>query len=258
MRASIIAGGTGQRLNPITNILNKHLLLVYNKPMIFYQISFLILCGFKEFLIVVINEKMKTQILKILPKNFKKKIKISFAIQKNPNGIPGAMNLAKNFFENQDLKIFLLGDNFFYGNNLPFQIKDSLKRNKPTIFTQKVDDNSSFGVVYKNNKKINVFIEKPKTKINAPAITGLYFFDKSVFDMISNLKLSKRNEFEIINILKEYEKKNLLKIVELSQGVVWFDLGTFNNIYLCSEFVKIIEDRQGIKIGDLEGVLNLI
>ena len=168
------------------------------------------------------------------------------------------MNLAKNFFKNQDLKIFLLGDNFFYGNNLPFQIKDSLKRNKPTIFTQKVDDNSSFGVVYKNNKKINIFIEKPKKKITAPAITGLYFFDKNVFNMISNLKLSKRNEFEVINIIKEYEKKNSLKIVELSQGVVWFDLGTFNNIYLCSEFVKIIEDRQGIKIGDLEEVLNLI
>lgn len=257
MKVTIVAGGTGQRLKPITNILNKHLLLVYNKPMIFYQISFLILCGFKEFLIVVIDENVKNQILKILPKNFKKKIKIYFAFQKKPNGIPGAMNLAKNFFKNQDLKIFLLGDNFFYGNNLPFQIKNNLKLNKPTIFTQKVDDNSSFGVVYKKNKK-NVFIEKPKNKIAAPAITGLYFFDQNLFDIISNLKLSKRNEFEVINIIKNYEKRNLLKITELSQGVVWFDLGTFNNIYLCSEFVKIIEDRQGIKIGDLDEVLNLI
>ncbi len=257
MKATIIAGGIGERLYPITKILNKHLLLIYNKPMIFYQISFLILCGFRKFLIIVINKETETQIKRILPENFKNKIDISFQIQKKPNGIPGAMKLSKEFFKDQKQKVFLLGDNFFYGNGLPSQIISEIKKKIPTIFTQKVDNNKSFGVILKKKGK-NYFIEKPNKSIKAPAITGFYIFDDKLFNFINKLKPSKRNELEVINIIKEYEKNNSLNIIELKQGVVWFDLGTFDNIFLCSEFVKIIEKRQGIEIGNLRQILKRI
>ncbi len=257
MKVSIIAGGKGERLNPITKIINKHLLLIYNKPMIFYQISFLILCGFRKFLIIVIDKEMEKQIKKLLPKSLKNKISFSFKIQKNPNGIPGAMKLSKEFFKTQGQKIFLLGDNFFYGNSLPTQIISVIRDKKPAIFTQRIEDNKSFGVVIKKKDK-NYFIEKPKKKLNGPAITGFYIFDEKIFNIINKLKPSKRNELEVINIIKEYEKNKNLKIVELRQGVVWFDLGTFDNIFLCSEFVKIIEKRQGIEIGNLKQILDNI
>lgn len=256
MKIVILAGGTGQRLNPITRYINKHLLPVYNKPMIFFPISFAILIGAKEILIICSNNESKKKYKQLLDP-FKAKIKFHYKIQQNASGIPDAISYSEKFLKNQDQKIFILGDNFFYGHSLIQNIKSQLDKKKPTIFLKKVDNPSSFGVVRLNKNQIIKIQEKPK-KISSDlfAITGLYFFDKNLFKKIKKLKLSKRKEYEITDIVRIYKKEKNLNFYDIGRGSVWYDLGNFENLNNCSNLVSIFQKRNNLEIGSIKEILD--
>ena len=257
MKIVILAGGTGQRLNPITTYINKHLLPVYNKPMIFFPVSFAILIGAKEILIICSNNESKKKYKQLLDL-YKAKIKFHYKIQQDASGIPDAISYSEKFLKNQDQKIFILGDNFFYGHSLIQNIKSQLDKKKPTIFLKKVDNPSSFGVVKLNKNQIIKIEEKPK-KISSDlfAITGLYFFDKNLFKKIKKLKLSKRKEYEITDIIRIYKKERNLNFYDLGRGSVWYDLGDFENLNNCSNLVSIFQKRNNLEIGSLKEILDL-
>lgn len=255
MKIVILAGGTGQRLNPITNYINKHLLPIYNKPMIFFPISFAILIGASQILIICSDNESKKKYKKLL-NPFKAKIKFHYKIQKKASGVPDAMSYGENFLKNQDQKIYILGDNFFYGHSLIQDIKTQLDKKKPTIFLKKVDNPSSFGVVSLNKNQITKIQEKPKKKTNNLfAIAGLYFFDENLFKKIKKLKLSKRKEYEITDIIKIYKKEKNLNFYDLGRGSVWYDLGNFDNMNNCSNLVSIFQKRNNLEIGSLNEIL---
>lgn len=249
MKAAILAGGYGTRLKPFTRAINKHLIPIYDKPMLLYPLSNLVLMGFKEILIVCLNKKSVVTFKKILKDVVPKSVKIKYAIQANADGIPGGMSLCKNFFKGQKNKVFILGDNFFYGNSFISDCIKQIKKNLNTIFLQKVNDPSEYGVVQKKKTKL-YFFEKPKKFKSNLAITGLYIFDEDLFCFINNIKKSKRGEYEIIDIIKQYYEKKKLNLKIFSQGICWYDLGNYENILSCSNFIKIFKDRQNIDIGN--------
>tara|TARA_B100000989_G_C19524876_1_gene466207 strand:+ start:204 stop:977 length:774 start_codon:yes stop_codon:yes gene_type:complete len=255
MKIVILAGGTGQRLKPITSYINKHLLPIYNKPMIFFPISFAILIGASQILIICSDNESKKKYKKILDP-FKVKIKFHYKIQKKASGIPDAMSYGEKFLKNQDQKIYILGDNFFYGHSLIQNIKSQLDKKKPTIFLKKVDNPSSFGVARLYKNQITKIEEKPKKNTNNLfAIAGLYFFDENLFKKIKKLKLSKRKEYEITDIIKIYKKEKNLNFYNLGRGSVWYDLGNFDNINNCSNLVSIFQKRNDLEIGSLNEIL---
>lgn len=255
MKIVILAGGTGQRLNPITRYINKHLLPVYNKPMIFFPISFALLIGASQILIICSDNESKKKYKKLLnPFNFK--IKFHYKIQNKASGIPDAMTYGENFLKNQKQKIFILGDNFFYGHSLIQDIKSQLDKKKPTIFLKKVDNPSLFGVVKLKKNQIIKIEEKPKNNSSDLfAITGLYFFDENLFKNIKKLKLSKRKEYEITDIIRIYKREKNLNFYDLGRGSVWYDLGNFDNLNNCSNLVSIFQKRNNLEIGSLKEIL---
>lgn len=255
MKAVILAGGSGTRLRPMTKYLNKHLLPVYNKPMIFYPISFLVLIGIKEILIICSNNESRNKFKNLL-NNYKKLVSFKFKIQNKAKGIPDAMILAEEFLSKQNQKIFILGDNFFYGHALIENIKNHITQNRPTIFVKKVENPSLFGVVEFKEKKINKVIEKPKIlKKNYLAITGFYIFDKNLFSKIKKLKISKRKEYEITDIIKNYKNEKNLNFYDIGRGTVWYDLGSFENLNECSNMISIFQKRNKLEIGSLNELL---
>lgn len=255
MKAILLAGGYGQRLYPATKATNKHLFLVYDKPMFFYPLSLLIMLGVKEILIIS-NQETIDNFKKIL-RNIKlinKNVKISYEIQDKPNGIPEAFIIGEKFLKNSKKNILILGDNFFHSNKIISEMKQSLSKNfNSKIFLYKVKDPSNFGSINFNKKKnkIESLVEKPKKPQNNFAVTGLYFFDKNVSKYSKKLKKSKRGELEITDLLNIYLKENKLKFEILGRGHTWFDLGTFENLLNAQNFVKIIQDRQGLGVGNI-------
>ena len=254
-KAIIMAGGSGTRLKPLTNYLNKHLLPVYNKPMIFYPLSLLIYAKVKEILIICNQEDLKT-FRKILFSYQKKyKILIKFKIQtKKGGGIAEGLILGKNFLSNAKKFALILGDNFFFGKEFPKILNTKLneKSKNSCVFLSKVSDPKNYGVAYLNKKKeINKIIEKPKNPKSSFVITGLYVYHVEVLRLLKQLKPSKRGELEITSLNKILLKQKKLDYVLNGRGTTWFDLGTYDNIYQCSEFVKLIETRQGLKIFNL-------
>ena len=207
----ILSGGLGTRMSPITKSVNKQLLPIYDKPLIYYPISILMLAGIKDILIIV-NKGSANQFKKILADGSNLGIKIKYAEQDKPRGLPDAFKIGKNFIGDDNVAL-ILGDNFFYGQSLSDKLKKIINLKKgATILVHPVKNPNRFGVVtLKKNKIINL-IEKPKKTKSNLAITGLYFFDNSVIKKTFGLKKSKRNELEIIDLLKEYKKKNTLKI----------------------------------------------
>lgn len=256
MKAILLAGGAGTRLNPTTISTNKHLMMVYDKPMFYYPLSILILMGIKEILIISTKEGLagiKKIIIKQKIEN-KLKIRISYSIQNKPNGIPEAFLIGKKFIGQSKKNILILGDNFFYSNKFVSEMKKSI--NKPfgaKIFLHKVNDPKNFGSINFDEKKNKIIslIEKPKNPMNNYAITGFYFFDKKVCEYAKKLKKSKRGELEITSLLNIYLKKKKLKFEILGRGYTWFDLGTFDNLLNAQNFVKIIQERQGLEIGNI-------
>ena len=250
----ILAGGTGSRMSPLTKAVNKQLLPIYDKPLIFYPLSALMLSGIRDILIIV-NKGQLNQFKKILPNGNNLGIKISYAEQNYPKGLPDAFIVGKKFIGKNSVAL-ILGDNFFYGESLTKKLKKCIKlKNGAKVILHWVSNPSSYGVAKINNKnKIVKIIEKPKKNFSNLAVTGLYFFDNKVIKYCENLKPSKRNEIEIVDLLNKYKKKKKLSAEFLGRGGAWLDTGSIKDFYNASAFVSALEKRQGLKIACLEEI----
>jgi glucose-1-phosphate thymidylyltransferase len=250
----ILAGGLGTRMSPLTKAVNKQLLPIYDKPLIFYPLSILMLSKIKNILIIV-NKGELNQYKKILPSGKNLGINITFEEQEKPNGLPEAFIIGEKFIKKDNVAL-ILGDNFFYAQNLSsFLIRASKLKEGSRIILHKVNKPNLYGVAtIDKNKNITSITEKPKKFISDKAITGLYFFDNKVIKLSKNLKKSKRGEFEITDLLKIYNKNKKLKSEELGRGAVWLDAGSIDDFFNTSSFVSTIEKRQGIKIACLEEI----
>ncbi len=250
----ILAGGTGSRMSPLTKAVNKQLLPIYDKPLIYYPLSVLMLSGIQDVLIIV-NKGQINQFKKILPSGNNLGIKISYAEQKHPKGLPDAFQIGKNFIGKNGV-VMILGDNFFYGQSLTKILKGCLKfNNGATIILYPVKNPSLYGVTKINKKnKVLKIIEKPKKFVSNLAITGLYFFDNKVVNYSKNLKPSKRKELEMVDLLNKYKKNSKLSAKFISRGGAWLDAGSIEDFYNTSSFVSALENRQGLKIACLEEI----
>ena len=250
----ILAGGHGTRMSPLTKAVNKQLLPIYDKPLIYYPLSVLMLAKIKDILIIV-NKGQLAQFKKILPEGKNLGIKINYAEQKYPRGLPEAFTIGEKFIGRNNVAL-ILGDNFFYGQNLTEKLKNCTKlQSGAKIFLHPVSNPSQYGVVKINSKnKILKIIEKPKKYLSNLAITGLYFFDNNVIKYTRSLKPSKRNELELVDILKKYNKKNKLSAEWIGRGGAWLDTGSIKDFYNASSFVSTLENRQGLKIACLEEI----
>ena len=249
----ILSGGKGTRLSPLTKAVNKQLLPIYDKPLIFYPLSILMFAKIRDILIIV-NKGEKEQYKKILKDGTNLGIKITFVEQNKPRGLPDAFILGEKFIKKNKVCL-ILGDNFFYGQRLTSLLKSCTNlKNGAKVLLHRVNKPENFGIAKIKNKKIAKIIEKPKKYISDMAITGLYFFDKNVAEYSKKLKPSKRGELEIVDLLKKYLKKNILSAEIFGRGGAWLDTGSIDNFYKTSEFVSSVENRQGFKIACLEEI----
>ena len=250
----ILAGGIGSRMSPLTKAVNKHLLPIYDKPVFFYPLSVLMLSGIKDILIIV-NKNQQNQFKKVLPNGKNLGIKITYAEQKKPRGLPDAFLIAEKFMGKENVAL-ILGDNFFYAQSLTKKLKECVKLNKgATVILHPVRNPSSYGIASINKKnRITKIIEKPKKNFSNLAVTGLYFFDNKVIHYSKRLKPSKRNEIEIVDLLNKYKRDNKLTAQFLGRGGAWLDTGSIKDFYDTSAFVSALENRQGLKIACLEEI----
>ena len=249
----ILAGGMGTRMSPITKAVNKQLLPIYDKPLIFYPLSILMLAKIKNILIIV-NKGQLGQYKKIIPDGKRFGIKISFLEQDKPRGLPDAFILGENFIKKDNVAM-ILGDNFFYGQSLSKMLNHCTKvKNGAKVVLHRVINPENFGVAVVKGKKIISIKEKPKKFISNLAITGLYFLDNAVVKFAKQLKPSKRNELEIVDLLNKYKKQNKLSAEFLGRGGAWLDTGSIEDFYKTTNFVSAIENQQGFKIACLEEI----
>ena len=250
----VLAGGKGTRMSPLTKAVNKQLLPIYDKPLIFYPLSILMLAGIKDILIIV-NKGQLYQYKKLIPNGDNLGIKITYLEQDKPRGLPDAFVIGEKFI-GKDNVAMILGDNFFYGQNLTSKLKESTKIKKGArVVLHKVQHPESFGVAKVDKKnKILLIKEKPKKFLSDLAITGLYFFDNKVIELAKKLKPSKRGELEIIDLLNIYKKNKNLSAEFIGRGGAWLDTGSVKDYYDASSFVSTIENRQGLKIACLEEI----
>ena len=253
-RGIILAGGNGTRLSPLTKVTNKQLLPLYDKPIIYYPLSVLMLAGIKKILIITKPDET-TVYKKLLGDGSRFGISLTYKEQKKPEGLPQAFLIGKNFIKKNGVAL-ILGDNFFYGQGLALRLRRSLKGNRgSTIFLYPVKNPSQYGVVELDKKnKIKKISEKPKKTKSNLAITGLYLFNSKVVKLSEKLKPSKRNELEITDLIKSYKKNNSLKVEQIGRGGSWLDTGTTKDLFDASLFVSTIEKRQGLKIACLEEI----
>ena len=250
----ILAGGKGTRMSPLTKAINKQLLPIFDKPLIFYPLSILMLSKIKDILIIV-NKGELSQYKKIIPNGKNLGIKITYAEQSEPRGLPDAFIIGEKFIGSDNVAL-ILGDNFFYGQNLTTQLLDYKKLKKGAkIILHKVKKPDQYGVAKINKKyKVTHIKEKPKKFISDLAITGLYFFDNLVCKYSKSLKPSKRGELEIVDLINKYKKKGNLKASLLGRGGAWLDTGSIDDFYKTSAFVSAIEKRQGLKVACIEEI----
>ena len=249
----ILAGGMGTRMSPLTKAVNKQLLPIYDKPLIFYPLSILMLAKIKNILIIV-NKGQIELYKKIIPDGDRLGIKINYLEQDKPVGLPDAFILGKNFIK-KDKVAMILGDNFFYGQALSKMLLDCVKiKDGAKVVLHKVANPEKFGIATIRGKKIISLKEKPKKTKSNFAITGLYFFDNKVGQYAKSLKPSKRNELEIVDLLNKYRKKNKLSAELIGRGGAWLDTGSIEDFYKTSNFVSAIENQQGFKIACLEEI----
>ncbi len=250
----ILAGGKGSRMSPITKAINKQLLPIHDKPLIFYPLSILMLAKIKDILIIV-NKGELNQYKKILPNGNNLGIKITYAEQSKPKGLPDAFILGEKFIGSDNVAL-ILGDNFFYGQNLTNQLLNYKKLKKGAkIILHKVNKPDLYGVAKINKKnKVTQIKEKPKKFVSDLAITGLYFFDNLVSKYSKELKPSSRGELEIVDLINKYRKAGNLNANLLGRGGAWLDTGSIDDFYKTSAFVASIEKRQGLKIACLEEI----
>jgi len=249
----ILAGGTGSRLSPLTKVTNKQLLPLYDKPLIFYPLSILMLAGIKDILIIT-NPNEDINFKKILGNGSNFGIKIQYLAQQKPNGLPEAFIIGEKFINKENVAL-ILGDNFFYGQGFVKRLKNKTKmKSGSTIFTYQVNNPQDYGIVEIKNNKIIKIKEKPKKSKSNLAITGLYFFDKNVVNFSKKLRPSKRKELEIVDLLKKYLKIKKLKFEFMGRGSAWLDAGNVESLFETSQFISSIEKRQGLKIACLEEI----
>ena len=251
----ILAGGMGTRMSPLTKAVNKQLLPIYDKPLIYYPLSILMLAKIKDILVIV-NKGQLNQYKKLFTNYENLGLKLTFIEQSKPKGLPDAFILGEKFINKQNVAM-ILGDNFFYGQNLSALLKKCAQLKKGAkIILHNVQNPGSFGVakINEKNKKILKIVEKPKKFISNKAITGLYFFDKKVVNYAKQLKPSKRGELEIIDLINKYKKNNKLSAEFIGRGGAWLDTGSISDYYKTSAFVQAVQNRQGVKIACLEEI----
>ena len=250
----ILAGGMGTRMSPLTKAVNKQLLPIYDKPLIFYPLSILMLAKIKDILIIV-NKGQLNQYKKLIPNGNNLGIKINYLEQNKPRGLPDAFVIGEKFIGKENVAM-ILGDNFFYGQNLTSKLLANTKLKKGArVLLHKVQKPESFGVAKINNENRIIKIkEKPKKYLSDLAITGLYFFDNNVVNFAKRLKPSKRGEVEIVDLLKIYQSKKQLTADIIGRGGAWLDTGSIEDFYKTSAFVSAIENQQGLKIACLEEI----
>jgi|TARA_B100001142_G_scaffold162003_1_gene162163 glucose-1-phosphate thymidylyltransferase len=254
MKGIIMAAGKGTRLEPMTKAINKHLLPVYDKPMIFYPLSILMLCKIKEVLIIV-NPGEKESFYKLLGDGSQYGIKIEYAVQEKPNGIGQAFIVGGDFIGKSSCAL-ILGDNIFYRDSIQSLLSKSVRNlSGATIFAYHVSDPKRFGIVNFDKKDKPISIEeKPKKPKSSYAVPGLYFYDNTVKKIARKISPSNRGEIEITDINREYLKMKKLKVVKLGRGMAWLDVGMPDSLLDASSFIRTIEKRQGLQIANLDEI----
>lgn len=254
MRGILLAGGMGTRLQPMTLSTNKHLLPVYDKPMIYYPLSTLMLAGIKDITIITTTEGTQ-QFKKILGNGNQWGINLTYAAQDAPNGIADGINIALQGFSTRESVLVILGDNIFYGQGLGRNILNSIIDDKCVVWTQTVNNPEDFGIAtLKNDGTIKSIVEKPKDNLGNLAVTGLYYFPSDIIDVVKLIKKSDRGEYEVTYLLNNYLERNLIEQENLSRGVYWQDAGNVESLMEASQFVRVIQMRQGLLIGSPEEV----
>ena len=243
----LLCGGAGTRLFPTTSYINKHLIPIYDKPMIYYSLSILFLSGIKN-ITIVCNSKDLSIFKSLLGDGEQFGVKLNYSVQENPDGIPHAINnaLSENAY---DKFVVVLGDNFVFGEKFFTRFEQIFnKTEKCAIFSQIVKNPENFGVVeLDNNQNLKSLVEKPKKNISNKAVIGLYIFDSEFSNHFTNINKSKRNEYEVTDLVSQYGLENVDHI-EIGRGTAWFDMGTTEDFYSTSSFVKTIQDRQGLLV----------
>ncbi|MFH7013765.1 glucose-1-phosphate thymidylyltransferase RfbA [Flavobacterium sp. FlaQc-52] len=253
MKGIILAGGSGTRLHPLTLAVSKQMMPVYDKPMIYYPLSTLMMAGINEILIISTPYDLP---------NFKKLLgdgealgcKFTYAEQAVPNGLAQAFVIGEQFIGDDDVAL-ILGDNIFFGSNMQELLKSNTKPNGGVVFAYHVSDPKRYGVVeFDINLKAISIEEKPEKPKSSYAVPGLYFYDNSVVEIAKNIKPSARGEYEITDVNKVYLERGNLKVGILSRGTAWLDTGTFNSLMQAGQFVQVLEERQGLKVGCIEEI----
>ena len=254
MKGIILAGGSGSRLKPTTDAISKQLIPIYDKPMVYYPLSVLMLSEIKEILIISTKEDIPL-FKKLLGDGSNYGLSIEYKVQEKPNGIAEAFIIGSSFIKD-DSVCLILGDNIFYGENFtPKLIEAASIKNGAIVFSYLVNNPEDFGVIeFDENKNVINIEEKPKKPKSNYAVTGLYYYDNQVIEIAKSLEPSKRGELEISDLNNVYLEKKQLKSIQLSRGFAWLDSGTYDSMLQASQFIETIEKRQGIKVACLEEI----